>query len=142
MLLSLLNVTVGVGDGDVVPAVYVDLLDLVPAKVLCENRVFSHFGVKPVGHILEAHALNLISAVVEILLDVGAKLDEFGAVGQCRRVILGNIFLGAPKQLHKGRFPRHQITAFTIPLTVEMYLLSLSLSDRVPVMVCCLIALE
>ena len=46
MLLCFLNMPVGIGDGNIVPAVDIDFLNFITTEILCKHRVLSHFGIE------------------------------------------------------------------------------------------------
>ena len=46
VLLGFLNMTVRVGDGNVIPTVDIDFLNFITTEILCKHRVLSHFGIE------------------------------------------------------------------------------------------------
>ena len=48
MLLCFLNMPVGIGDGNIVPAVDIDFLNFITSEIFRQHRILRHFAVESV----------------------------------------------------------------------------------------------
>ena len=93
MLLCLFNTTVKVSQSHVIPTVDIDLLKVGVCKVLCEDRVFRHFGEKALDQAFVVIPCYRITRIIKILTDIRFELGGLALVDECCCVVLRNIAL-------------------------------------------------
>ena len=93
MLLCFLNTTVKVRQSHVIPTVDIDLLKVGVCKVLCEDRVFRHFGEKAFYQSFGVVPCYRITRIIKILTDIRFEFGGLALVDECCCVVLRNIAL-------------------------------------------------
>ena len=93
MLLCFLNTTVKVSQSHIIPTVDIDLLKVGVCKVLCEDRVFRHFGEKAFYQSFGVIPCYRITRIIKILTDIRFELGGLALVDECCCVVLRNIAL-------------------------------------------------
>ena len=117
MFCQFFNPPVQMRQGDVVPTVDIDLLNIGILQPRGQDGILRHFRIQTVGQRLSCKASHRVARVVQVLCDIRPQFGSLAPVNQCLRIMRGQIPL---RQLQERiQFHLfHRITAsvtFAIP---------------------------
>lgn len=87
-LLELDDGAVEIGQGDIVPAVHVDFLEIGRPEKRSQDAVFCHLAVELIDEFLCSEVFNVIVIVTEVFVDIRLELIQLVFVGKDRGVVL------------------------------------------------------
>ena len=93
VFVELFHTAVRIGQGDIVPRVDVDFVQIGCAEERSQDRIFYHFGVQAVNELFFREAVDKVSTIEDEFLDIGLQLITLMRIGQHGSIVLGDILL-------------------------------------------------
>ena len=91
MLICFFNMSVKMGDGNIIPAIDIHFFNVRIRQIPGQYRILRHLGIEPFNKGLSIVTHDKIFGIIKILTDICFQLRRFFPVNQCGGVIFCNI---------------------------------------------------